>query len=342
MTAHWDLTALVNAADARATLAERHLWLARLMEWLRHAPRTALASSPTDESRTPLPALRLRHLLNQIERHDALRERVQALAQAFWRDIDAASLYADFGFSTRLSFGSELMSRVHKQLLPGTPETRDLASLFGLLFRPRDAEWIESLDTTTLQRAAALLGPGAAPAQAALLDAIDILVSAVRAAGYAPALRQRMDDALRQDEPFRQLGGSAARLRGAVLEARHADALKEAAYLRALLDACRRATDSVMPHLEQYGVSVDLVFELDQLQGRTQRIEQLVNCVIAPQPVAEAHRLLVGLVRTLAELQGLRSLMARHYSLLARQVAERNAETGEHYITCLLYTSRCV
>ena len=25
--------------------------------------------------------------------------------------------------------------------------------------------------------------------------------------------------------------------------------------------------------------------------------------------------------------------MARHYSLLARQVAERSAETGEHYIT---------
>ena len=35
----WDLTALLNAADPQATLAERNLWLVRLLEWLRHAPR---------------------------------------------------------------------------------------------------------------------------------------------------------------------------------------------------------------------------------------------------------------------------------------------------------------
>ena len=29
----------------------------------------------------------------------------------------------------------------------------------------------------------------------------------------------------------------------------------------------------------------------------------------------------------------MRALLARHYSLLARKVAERSAETGEHYIT---------
>jgi site-specific recombinase len=275
----------------------------------------------------------MRHLLNQIDRHDALRDKVQGLAQAFWRDIDAASLYADFGFGARLSFGSELLSRVHQRLLPGTPETRDLAALFALLFEPEDAGWLEALDTPTLQRAAALLGPGGTTTRDTLLEAIHILVSAVNAAGYAPALRQRMDDALLQDQPFRQLNASATALRTAVLEGRHDDALQEAAYLRALLDACRRAAASVMPHLEQYGVSVNIVFELDQLQGRTQRIEQLVNCVLAPEPVPEAKRLLLGLVQALADLRGLRALLARHYSLLARQVAERSAETGEHYIT---------
>jgi len=73
----WDLTALVNAANARAGQADRHLWLVRLMEWLRHAPRGSVAAVP-DEARTPLPVLRLRHLLNQIEKNDALRAEVQA------------------------------------------------------------------------------------------------------------------------------------------------------------------------------------------------------------------------------------------------------------------------
>ncbi len=351
MSGAWDLTALVNAADPKASQAERHLWMVRLMEWLRHAPRSpasaatpvatpgpasataAKAAPAAEDTRTPLPALRLRHLLNQIERHEPLRQRVQGMARAFWADIDAASLYADLGFNSRLSFGSELLSRVQKRLLPGTPETRDLAALFRLLFEPGDEVWLQALDGDTLVRTAALLGPGAAATRATLLDAITILVSAVHAAGYTPALRQRMDTTLLQAEPFRQITPAAAALRGALLEGRQGDALREAAYLRALLDACRRAAASVMPHLESYGVSVDIVFDLDQLQGRTLRIEALVDCVLAPDPLAEGHRLLLNLVRRLRQLRSVRALFARHYSLLARQVAERSAETGSNYIT---------
>ena len=344
MRTTWDLTALANAADPKASQAERHLWLVRLVEWLRHAPRAAVAPeakapaskvSPKDapEDRTPLPTLRLRHLVNQLERQDELRERVRGLALAFWRDIDAAAFYADLGFGARLSFASELLTRVQTRLLPGTPDTRDLAALFVLLFEPADAAWLEAIDAPTLARAAALVGPGAEATRRIQLDAITILISGLHAAGYTPALRQRMDAALLQSEPFRQITPAAAAVRDAVLEGRSDDALREAAYLRALLDACRRAAASVLPHLEAYGVSVNIVFQLDQLEDRTQRIEALLDCVLAPDPVSEGHRLLLGLVRTLAELRGVRTLFARHYSLLARQVTERSAETGEHYIT---------
>ncbi len=333
MNRAWDLSALVTAADPKASLAERHLWMVRLMEWLRHAPRAASTPADGDDERTPLALLRLRLLLNQIDRNEDLRQRVRGVARSFWADIDAASLYADLGFGARLSFGSELLSRLQNRVLPGTPETRDLAALFRLLFEPGDLTWLQALDADTLERSAALLGPGAAATRAMLLDAITILVSAVHAAGYTPALRQRMDAALLQDEPFRQIAPTAAALRQALLDGRSDDALRDAAYLRALLDACHRAADSVMPHLQAYGVSVNIVFDLDQLQGRTQRIEALVDCVLAPDPVAEHHRLLQELVRAMAEAGSVRALFARHYSLLARQVAERSAETGEHYIT---------
>ena len=334
----WDLTALINAADPKAVLAERHLWLVRLLEWVRHAPLpqsnapAAIALAP-DEARSPLPAVRLRHLLNQADRQVPLREQVQAVMQVFWRDVDAASLFADLGFGARVSFAGELLARVHGRVLPGTPETRDLASLFRLLFEPKDAAWISTLDAATVQRAVQLLGPGAAATRAMLLDAITILVSAVHAAGYSPALRQRMDTSALQDEPFRQLTAAAAAFREAVQADDEDKTLRAAGYLRALLDACQRAAASVLPHLEEFGVSVNIVFDLDQLQGRVQRIEQLLDCLVAPDPVAEGQRLLLELLRVLDEQRGLRSLFARHYSLLARQVAERSAETGEHYIT---------
>ncbi len=330
MAAAWDLTALINAADPKAAQAERHLWLVRLMEWLRHAP---VAAAAADEAATPLPVRRLRHLLNQIDRQPPLAERVRGLAAAFWRDIDAASLYADLGFGGRRSLGSEVLTRLQRQWLPATPETRDLAELFRLLFEPADAGWIAALDAATLARAVALLGPGAAATRATLLDAVTILASAVHAGGYSPALRLRMDGAALHDEPFRQLVTAVTALRLALLDGRDDDALREAAWLRAVLDACRRAAASVLPHLEEFGVSVNIVFDLEQLATRTQRIEQLVNCLLAPEPVAEGQRLMLDLLRVLAETSGLRPLLAQHYSLLARQVAERSAETGEHYIT---------
>jgi site-specific recombinase len=303
----------------------------RLLEWLRHAPQATLP--PGDETRTPLPVLRLRHLLNQLDKQPALRETFAAQMQAFWRDIDAAALFADFGFGPRQSLASEGLRRLRERLLPGTPETRDLAALFRLLFEPGDAHWVAAIDDPTLERLAILLDPGTGAARAALLDAVTILASAVQAAGYSPALRQRMDALALADEPFRQLSGSTTTLRQALQDGRQADALREAGYLRALLDACRRAADSVMPHLEQYGVSVNIVYEIDQLHGRMRRIEELVGALLAPDAVAEGRRLMLDLLRTLGEQRGLRSLLAGHYSLLARQVAERSAETGEHYIT---------
>jgi site-specific recombinase len=350
VTQLWDLSALINAADARASLVERQLWLVRLLEWLRHAPRRsaaprygaaaggldngdAAASDGALGAATPWPLRRLKLLLSQLDKQPALREEVRALAVAFWRDIDAPALFADLGFGARRSFAAELLARVQLRLLPGTPDTRDLAALFSLLFEPADREWLAALDGSTWRRLTEVAGPGDAAARVFMLDAVTILASAIQAAGYSPLLRQRMTPELLRDEPFRQLSGAVQAVRQATLDGRSGDALRDAAYLRALLDRCRRAAQSVLPHLEEYGVSVNIVFELDQVLARAERIEQLLGAVLSPDNDVETHHLLLSLLVTLREARGLRALFARHYSLLARQVTERSAETGEHYIT---------
>lgn len=130
----WDLTALLNAADPKAGLAERHLWLVRLMEWLRHAPLQRPAAADAAEpapAATPRPLVKLRHLLRLLDQHPEHRTRVQGLLQAFWREIDAAALFADFGFSSRVALRQELFTRLRQRWLPGTPETADLAELFS-------------------------------------------------------------------------------------------------------------------------------------------------------------------------------------------------------------------
>lgn len=345
----WDLTALLNAADPKASRAERHLWLVRLLEWLRRAPVDA------EERITPTPIVRLKHLLGMLERNAEHQARVAALLHRFWREVDSAALFADFGFAPRMDLWGELGRRIRARVLPTTPDTSDLGELFALLFPgDDDTQWLRALDDATLERLRPYVEApneaGAAPIASEppaadaprdwrlpFLDAIMFLASAVRASGFSPALRPRMSPELLADRPFRQLAQVAEQVRA------HAEAsstagddsalLREAQYLRALLDVCRAAADSVHEHLEAHGVSVDVVFEVDQLRERTHRIELLLTCVISPAPARDVLTLIVELVQTAEARRSVRALLSRHYSMLARKVAERSAETGEHYIT---------
>ena len=343
----WDLTALLNAADPKAARPERHVWLVRLVEWLRHGP------VETASGDTPRPVLRLRHLLNVLERNPEPRERIVSLLSRFWRETDTAALFADFGFTARRDLWGEVGERLALRLLPGTPDTDDLADLFALLFtEDSDADWLAAVDADTLARLAALLSaaragaigsapvaPGAAPGsetddwRTPLLQAMTWLVSAIRAAAFAPALRRRMGPELLVDRPFEQLVRASEAFTDALRDGPQATLATQALYLRALLQRCGEAAESVTAHLEEHGVSVNIMFEVEQLRGRTRRLESLLDLLLSDQPQRELQDLIVSLVALSRSRRSLRTLLARHYSLLARKVAERHAETGEHYIT---------
>ncbi len=326
---HWDLTALLNAADPQAELAERNLWLVRLLEWLRHAPREDLAPG------TPRPVVRLKHLLNVLERHPEHARAFAEVIAGVWNDVDAVALFAEVGFAPRMALWHEFLGRLRRRLLPATTDTRDLAALFELLFGDEsDEDWIAAIDDELLARLSLLFA--AAPDDGWRVEmraAVTVLVSSVHAAGLAGPLRVRMDEPLLQDKPFHQLPAAWEAAERALAGA-DAPALQAAMpYLHALLDRCRAAALTVPEHLEAHGVSVDLMFSVEQLTARLDRIDALLACLLSHEPRRELLRLVAGLVRVVHERRSLRTLFARHYSLLARKVAERSAETGEHYIT---------
>ena len=343
----WDLTALLSAADPKAEAAQRHLWLVGLLDWVRHAPTSAQAYAAD----TPLPVLRLRQFLKVLDQHPEHRTRVAALLAAVWGELDATGLWADFGFTPRAAFMDELLDRLRVRLLPASPETTDLAELFFLLFRSGDAQWLRALDEATLSDLSRLLREAAALAplrkadaalgwQASLYDAITVLTSQIRAAGLSSDLRRRIDPRLLADRPFKQLARASEQLQENVeaggpvpTDEQRAAIARDAQYLRVLLDACRKAADSVHEHLEEHGVSVDIVFRVDQLQKRSQRVESLLDVVLSDAPAGELARVVAGLVEHAERRRSVRALFAQHYSMLARKVAERSAETGEHYIT---------
>ena len=334
----WDLTALLNAADPDSTLPERNLWLVRLLEWLRHAaPGDAQDEGNPAPSGTPLPLRRLKHLLNVLERHPDHAQRFAGVIAGVWTELDAVSLFADVGFAPRTALWGEFLSRLRRRVLPASADTRQLSELFELLFPDAaDEAWLAAMDDELVRRLGLLFA--AAPVERwrrEIVDGITVLVSQVRAAGFAPAMRLRMDAALQQQRPFQSLVSAWEGVERVLRDPGNprrplTPALQ---YLRGLLDRCRSAARSVPGHLEAHGVSVDLIFAVEQMLARIDRIEALLACLLSPDPGPELRRLTLTLVREVHERRSIRTLFAEHYSLLARKLTERSAETGEHYIT---------
>lgn len=324
-----DLPSLLDALDPEASQVERHLWLMALLDWVRG-----------DRESVETTLSRVQLFLDIVEERPALRERVQAWWQALLGTIDGTTLLADHGFAQRPVFLSEFFSRLLRKILPATPQTRDASELFSLLFpHAFDAEWLTLLDEDTTLRLARLLalptGTTPSPWQQTLEEAITYCVSQIRAIGFAPELRLRMNAAAHEERPFHALVADFEAVCQALHQSPRNDAALEAAvqHFKERLDACRHAASSVYAHLDEHGISVDMVFRLRQLRERVLRIRMLLDALLSASPALSASQLLAHLVQVGQQSRSLRALIASNSSLLAAKVTDRSAETGEHYIT---------
>ncbi len=325
----YDLPRLLAELQPEAALAQRHLWLIHLLEWVR---------GRGDSTEAALGRVRL--FLDAVEADAGAHARLQGWWTALVGTVDITTLLADFGFAPRTAFFSELAERLRYKLMPASPETIDASELFSLaLPADFDAQWLDALDEATLSRLVALLAPGEAQGasrwQRVLLDAITYCAGQILSTGFAPELRLRMSDSAREAQPFHALIRDVESLRVEVLHAlRTTDRLDEAVQrLRDRLEACRAAAATVYTHFEDNGISVGLVFRLRQLRERILRVRELLDCLLSPTPAVTAARFFAHLVVVGRERRSLRALVASNSSLLAAKVAERSAETGEHYIT---------
>lgn len=306
---------------------ERHLWLHDALQWLR-GPRKIPADA----------ANRLGLLVDAIRARPALVQGWQAWWQAFVADTDVTPLLADLGFAPRTSFASELGQRLRLKWLPASPDSRDLQTLFEFLQPDAfDAQWLQAIDAQTFEGLEALMGleVGTPPAATeTLLEALSYCVGQVSATGYAAEIRTRMADPRRDTQAFHALQPALAGLRHSLESGSDPQAVEAAAQvLRERLDACRQAASSVYAHLQAHGISVGIVFRLRQLRRRVIRCRHLLDALLAPHALRGWLPLLAHLAHESADSRSLRQLVLANSHMLAEKVAERSAESGEHYIT---------
>lgn len=324
-----ELNTLLLKLDPKANLAARHIWLITLFEWLRG-----------DKSSLDASLSRLQNFIDVVHAQPELERRLKDWWQVLLQTVDVTTLLADFGFAPRTAFVSELTDRLRRKILPGTPETIDSAELFALVAPTRfDAQWLAAIPDGQIDQLVALLSGNATTDtliwQHHLMDALTYCTAQIRATGFAPELRLRMDRASDDDRAFHPLSNDLAELRHIFFDPEQGDEELKAAIakLRARLETCRQAANGVYAHFEENGISVGMVFMLRQLRERIVRVRELLDTLTSAAPAQAAIKLLARRVTIGQDSKSIGALISANSTLLSAKMAERSAQTGEHYIT---------
>ncbi|MGO4411680.1 site-specific recombinase [Cupriavidus sp. KB_39] len=338
------LDAILASANPDALLADRNAWLVELGYWLRRDGSLAVDPDPDthpDQANAPArsyPAhVRLRYLLQVLARHPDWADRFARTIRSIVRDNDPTSLFCDTGVASHPGFWGEMVDRLQARFLPPPPNRNDMAGLFALVFADEaDADWVDGLDADLIERIASALQSGAGDDRIQLEDtlaaSIQVLASQVRATGLSQSIRSRLPGRV-QDTPFFRLDMAIAALCEEGLAHDNEVFGHRLNYFRALLDGCLAAAQHVYADLEENGVSVEVVFQIERMKVRLARIDLLLNAWVDPGRHSRHAHLMAELIRSTQARRSIAHLAGSSFAQLARKVVERSAETGEHYIT---------
>lgn len=309
--------------------ARRHLWIRSVVDWLRG-----------DDGQIAGVQARVSDLLAYFSAHPQAALALQRLWRQLDEDLDLAALLAQLGLDSRSMFLGEFSRRLVAKVLPVSPDTGDAVECFAWLFHhARDGIWLRALAPEQLQALGALLMPGpaqphAAPGpswQAVVLRALAHCLSQVSACGFHSDLRQRMSRQARATDGFNQLLPAFHALAQALQSGQSvAERLQD---LRFLLVEAQWAGVSVYEHLEDNGISVEVLYQLRQLRQRVERAHALLDMLAGPRPEKAAMAAVTQWMAQARAGRGIRRLLSGSAQMLAARLAERSAETGDHYIT---------
>lgn len=332
------LDGLLARADPAAPLEVRLAWLATVVGWVSRA--AGLDGGERAVPSRPAQVTRLRHLLNVLDRNPEWKAAVARTLRSTLRDADALELFCETGLPREPAFWSEARERLLLRFLPADPARRDLGRVLLAAFPHEEAVgWLEQADAETLDRVAELASFGALPEEIGwnslrrdMPDALVYLVSEVASVGLSTPFRRRSGAASFRDLPFYGLAAAAEDVARAVRERDEGAFADASEQLGGRLSRCRRTMDDVHAHLDLYGVSTRIVYQLERMDAQLRRAELLLGRLANEGGAPATAAAFARIVRDTVDSSRLRDLVERNSRLLARKVVDRSAETGAHYI----------
>ncbi len=327
---------LENTPLATNSLKQRMHWLFDLIEWIR---REGMVKHDFDFSTGAPQAARVRYLLQVLDRNLFWKENTAKTLRSIIKDTKGLELFIQTGLFTEDHFTGELISRINGKILPQVPRENELSFIFSENFHSaQDVEWFHLLDQLTFSRILDLFHFSLTVEEenwnSLKLDceqALFLLGLQVQGLGLSADLRKRLAVSHFEKLPFHQLPESIEQF---ITEPDLQKRMSVAKQIEDKITACYQALTEVQAHLNNNGVSVQIVYKIDRLEHLLHRIKDILY-LLQTNPV-DPNRLALfikSLVADNIESRSITSFINKSFSLLSKKIVERNAISGEHYIT---------
>lgn len=329
-----DLDILLNSIPS----PQIALW--RRMDWMRDLCNWVFSESPLKGTElkfeTGLPqARRIKWLLHVLDRNPAWRSKFQGLLRSVIRETRIFEALVSMGLHQQSGLVSEFAERIQRRVLPRPPEDQNIEVLMSQAFdEESDAIAISRVDPATFQKLSNLVledDPSVMDSwKEDLFTSCSHLALQIAALGSQQSLRERNSDQSKGPTAF-------VRLQLLTLEwlQTSSDDTRKTLYNEVTMTAeeCLSSLRSVYDHMDEHGVSIDLVYHLE-------RTKALITRFLSVFKLFEHNTIQLDAVQNLMALliydsvhgNSIRALIDDNTALIAKKIAENSAETGEHYI----------
>ncbi len=328
------LERLTNLTD----LSSEVRWLTDWTEWLRHGeiPPEFPAAGESQ------PNARLRYFVESVQRKPEWSVGLSRVFASVLAQTHGLELFCQTGISEETRFIAELMNRVLKRVLPAPPRDDDFSRIFTRIFSERaDSMWVpllrpDSLDT--LLRLASVESSGPDPFQklrASVADSLLVLGANLVAVSQTPEIRRRLKATRIIDSPFFQLNLLVQTI-CVNISASNVHPPECAHRSHYLIAEARASIQTLYSHLEESGVSVSLVYDVEHQLHILRRMETLLTLLLTQDRTVFLKTLIHFISRLIDEhfeTLSVRGVIENSLHLLSRKIVERTGHTGEHYIT---------
>ncbi len=333
---------LMSSKDMVGDEWERAYWCDAFGQWVHSGPivPTLPAASAAVDPRTA----RLKFFVVVMDGVPEWRGRFAGLLGPLLAGSQSARLFADAGLPAEPGFVRELFNRIAQRVLPSRGDPRKLSALLLRWFRTEDdATWLATARRDVLYDVIGLMFESDAQRatairhlRVAMIEAVAMLAARVSGLGLAPEIGERLADGPVFALPFVRLPRACDALALDPGGDRSTASDLALCSARSVLDECRQAVATVLDHLEQSGVSVDLVFRLELITAQLQRLEELVAILVpefSTSTTVDLPQFFSAITEGERERRSIRSLFRQNSGRLARKIIERAGHSGDHYIT---------